>query len=153
MRSRLSNERGFGLTELIVVLALIAVLSVFAVPNLLTYWQTSTLGAGADEMASILARARAMAITENTTVCVERSSTYVQYRKPGCGGAVWAGRGTDSAGAIRLASGLTVSAATASVVFTNLGAASTAGTYTVTNPKTSQSRTVIVDASGQVRIN
>jgi hypothetical protein len=45
-----------------------------------------------------------------------------------------------------------VSAATANVVFTNLGAASTAGTYTVRNPANGRTLSVIVAASGRITI-
>ena len=41
---------------------------------------------------------------------------------------------------------------TSNVVFTNLGAASPAGTYTVTNPVNHAMRTVVVAATGRVSV-
>jgi prepilin-type N-terminal cleavage/methylation domain-containing protein len=151
MRSRLWSERGFGLTELVVVLGLIAILAVLAVPSLLTYWQTSTLGAGADEFAGILSRARALAVTQNTTVCVQVTGTNVRLLVPGCAGAVWTGTGTDAAGIIRLSSSLQISGG-ASAVFTSTGGAAPGAAYTVTNPKNGNTRSVVVATTGRVSI-
>jgi Tfp pilus assembly protein FimT len=128
-----------------------------AVPSLLTYWQTSSLSAGAEQLASVLNRARQLAISRNSSVCVERTGTAVRLRPTtvtpaDCAGAVWTGVGTDGAGLIQIASNMQVSAATASVIFTNAGGASTAGTYTLTDPKTNRSRTVVVSTTGRVII-
>jgi hypothetical protein len=41
---------------------------------------------------------------------------------------------------------------TAKVVFTNLGAASPAGTYTIRDPATNMTRTVVVAVSGRVSV-
>lgn len=149
--ARASDERGFGLMELVVVIGLVAILSALAVPNLLTYMQTSALSAAADELASVLNRGRALAITQNTTVCVQVTGTSVRFRTGGCAGTIWTGVGTAANGNIALTNGITVSGAT-SAVFTNLGAASTTATYTVTNPTTAGTRSVIVAATGRVSI-
>jgi prepilin-type N-terminal cleavage/methylation domain-containing protein len=145
------GERGFGMMELIVVMGLIAVLSLLATPSFLTYMQSSALSAGADELKSVLNRGRALAITQNTSVCVQVTGTSVRYRTGSCAGTVWAGVGTDSSGVIRLTNSITVSGGT-SAIFTNLGAASTTATYTVTHPKTSRTRSVIVASTGRVSI-
>ncbi len=157
MLKKMSNERGFSLTELIVVVGMIGVLSLLAVPSLLSYWQTSSLSAGAEQLASVMNRARQLAISRNSSVCVERTGTAVRLRPTtttpaDCAGAVWTGVGTDGAGLIQIASNLQVSAATASVIFTNAGGASTTGTYTLTDPTTSRSRTVVVSTTGRVII-
>ena len=157
MINKVSNERGFSLTELIVVIGMIGLLSLLAVPSLLTYWQSSSLTAGAEQLASVLNRARQLAISRNSSVCVERNGTAVRLRPTtatpaDCTSAVWTGVGTDSAGLIQIASSLQVSAASASVIFTNAGGASTTGTYTLTDPKTNRSRTVVVSTSGRVTI-
>ncbi len=60
--------------------------------------------------------------------------------------------GTDSTGFITLQNTMQVSAATANVVFTNLGAASTGGTYTVKNPTTGKTLTVTVAGSGRITV-
>jgi prepilin-type N-terminal cleavage/methylation domain-containing protein len=152
MTNKVSNERGFSLTELIVVVGLIGLLSLVAVPSLLTYRQTSRLGAGAEQLAAVMNRARQLAIRQNTSVCVERSGNSVRIRTVSCAGTIWTGVGTDSTGLITIANNLQVTNATASAIFTNVGGASTAATYTLTDPTTSRTRTVVVSTSGRVTI-
>lgn len=143
------NQRGFGIIELVVVMGLMAILATLAVPNMLRYYQTSSLNAGASEFASVLNRARQLAITTNTPVCVEVTGTNVQLRTVTCAGTVWAGAGTASTGVIRLSNGLQVASA-ANAIFTSLGGASTTATYTVTDPKSTKTRSVAVASTGRV---
>jgi Tfp pilus assembly protein FimT len=138
--------------ELVVVVAIIGIIMAVSTPVFLSYWRTSTLRAGAEELAAILNSARQLAIKENATVCVRRNGSRVRFHTPACGGAAWTGVGTDSNGDIRLANNVTVSADTADVIFTYLGAASTAGTYTVRNPVDGRTMSVIVASTGRVRI-
>ena len=152
MTTKVPNERGFSLTELIVVVGMIGLLSLVAAPSLLTYWQTSRLEAGAEQLASVMNRARQLAIRQNTSVCVERSGNSVRMRSVSCAGTIWTGVGTDSTGLINIANNLQVTNATASVIFTNAGGASTIGTYTLTDSVTNRTRTVSVAASGRVTI-
>ena len=151
MRSRLWDERGCGMTELIVVVALFGVLAALGVPNLLRYWQTSTLAAGADEVAGVLSRARALAVTQNTTVCVQVTGTNVRLVIPTCAGTVWTGTGTDAAGVFRLSNSLQISNPLGvSAIFTSTGGANPGATYTVTNPKDGNTRSVQVLTTGRV---
>ena len=153
MRSRLWNERGFGMTELIVVVALIGVLAALGVPNLLRYWQTSSLAAGADEFAGVLSRARALAVTQNTTVCAQVTGTSVRFVIPSCAGTVWTGTGTDAAGVIRLSSSLQISNPSGvSAIFTSTGGANPGANYTVTNPQDGKTRSVQVLTTGRVTV-
>jgi prepilin-type N-terminal cleavage/methylation domain-containing protein len=151
MKAITSNERGFGLTELVVVVALLGILSLFAVPNLVSYYQSSSLTAGAEQLAAVMNRARHLAISRNTSVCVEINGTTVRLRTASCAGTIWTGVGTDSAGTIVIANNLQVAGAT-NAVFTNTGGASTAATYSLTDPKTGHSRNVVVVATGRVTI-
>jgi prepilin-type N-terminal cleavage/methylation domain-containing protein len=151
MHSRSWSQRGFGVTELIVVVALIGVMALLGAPSLLSYWRTSGLGAGADELAGVLGRARALAITQNTSVCVQVIGTSVRFLIPNCAGAVFTGTGTDSAGIIRLAGGLQVGGG-GGVIFTNTGGANPAGAYTVTSPTYGGVRGVVVATTGRVTI-
>jgi Tfp pilus assembly protein FimT len=137
--------------ELVVVVAIIGIIMAVSMPLLLSYWRTSTLKAGAEEMSAILNSARQLAIKENTSVCVTNDGTRVQYHVATCGAAAWTGVGTDGSGNMRLANNVMVSGGT-NVVFTYLGAASTAGTYTVTNPADGKTMSVIVATTGRVRI-
>lgn len=144
------NQRGFGVIELVVVMGLMGILATLAVPNMLRHWQTSSLSAGASEFASVLNLARQLAITSNTSVCVERTGTNVQFRTVNCAGTLWADPRTTSAnGVIQLSNGLQVGGAT-NAIFTSLGGASTTATYTVTDPRSTRSRSVVVASTGRV---
>jgi prepilin-type N-terminal cleavage/methylation domain-containing protein len=148
------NTRGFALAELMVVLAVAAVLATFVAPTLSSYARTAALQAAARELATSINLGRQIAISRNTTVCVAvASAKNIRLRTGGCGGAVWIGPGTDGSGAISIsdASALHIST-TANVVFTSLGAASPAGTYTLTDPVNNGTRTVVVAATGRVSV-
>jgi prepilin-type N-terminal cleavage/methylation domain-containing protein len=150
MRSRLWGQRGFGLTELIVVLGLIALLAVLGVPNILRYWQTSALGAGADELAGVLSRARALAVTQNNTVCAQVVGTNVRLLTGGCAGTVWSGTGTNAAGVITLSNSMEISGGP--VTFTGTGGAAAQANFTVRNPRNNSTRGVAVATTGRVTI-
>jgi prepilin-type N-terminal cleavage/methylation domain-containing protein len=150
MPNRPSNQQGFGVTELLVVVAMIGILGALATPSLLAYYQSSSLTAGAEQLAGVMNRARHLAIRSNTSVCVQLNGTTVRLRTVSCAGTVWTGVGTDSAGTITIANNLQVGGGP-NTVFTNVGGASVAN-FTVTDPKTSHSRTVSVETSGRVTI-
>jgi Tfp pilus assembly protein FimT len=122
------------------------------VPSFLSYWQVATLKAGAEELVTVLNSGRQLAIRENTGICVAQAGTRVRYLLGSCAGTVWTGPGTDADGWIRLANGVEITASTAAVIFTYLGGATPAGTYTVTNPRNGDTLCVVVAASGRVRI-
>jgi len=148
------SARGFALAELIVILAIAGVLATLVAPTLWSYARTATLQAAARELATSINLGRQIAISRNTTVCVEvATATNIRLRTGGCGGQIWTGPGTDASGAIKISdSGALRISTTANVVFTSLGAASPAGTYTLTNPVTNATRAVVVAASGRVSV-
>ena len=94
------GESGFSLAELVVVMAVIGIVTVLAVPMMMSYWRTSTLMAGAREFATALNGARELAIRENRNVCVTTDGTRLQYRLDTCVAATWKGPVTDSGGNI-----------------------------------------------------
>jgi prepilin-type N-terminal cleavage/methylation domain-containing protein len=151
MTRRTASERGFSLTEVIAAIGLIGVLCVMSVPNMLRYWQTSTLNAGAAELATVMARARALAVTLNTAVCVQVTGTTVTLRLVNCAGTLWTGPGTDSGGVIQLSNNLQIGGG-AAATFTNFGGALPTATFTVTDPKTGLSRSVVITATGRVTV-
>ena len=148
------NARGFTLAEIIVVLAITGALATLVTPALSSHARTAALQAAARELATSINLGRQVAISRNTTVCVEVASlTNIRLRTGGCGGAIWTGPGTDGSGAIKISDSSTLQiSTTANVVFTNLGAASPAGTYTLTNPVNNGTRTVVVAATGRVSV-
>jgi type IV fimbrial biogenesis protein FimT len=148
------NPRGFALVELMVVLAIAGALATLVAPTLSSYARTAALQAAARELAISINLGRQLAISQNIAVCVEvASATNIRLRTGGCAGAIWTGPGTDSAGAIRISdSGAHQISATTNVVFTSLGAATPAGSYTITNPMSRATRTVVVAATGRVSV-
>lgn len=141
--------------ELFVVIGLLAVLMAISIPFLLSSVQASAVRAGAEELATVLNRARQLAIKENRSMCVKNVDTRVRYLVGGCGATAWTGAGTDSQGFIRLANNIEVSSGvtTGEVVFTYIGTAPISNaTYTVTNPKGGTPLKVAVAPSGRVSI-
>ncbi len=123
----------------------------------MTYLQSAKARAGAQELATVLSGARQLAIARNTNVCVTLQSSSALYRinvTAACGGgAVFVGALTQSDGTIPLSNQMAVTGTTANVVFSPLGAALVAGTYTVHNSQGANDRQVVVSASGRIRIN
>jgi Tfp pilus assembly protein FimT len=136
-----------------VVMAMVGILSVLATPMFIGYWRAQIVQAGAQELATAINLGRQLAITRNTTACIQLSGANIMVRTGGCGGTIYTGPGTDGSGAIRLQSGLQVSQLFGPpVVFTSLGAASPGGLYRVTNPVDGRMRTVVVSTSGRVSL-
>jgi type IV fimbrial biogenesis protein FimT len=145
------DDRGFSMTELMVVVAVIGIIAVLGIPSFVTYWQGATLRAGAEELMTVLNGARQLAISSNGTVCVTTSTTTIQYHVGACGNAAYVGPGTDSSGNMRLSSAVQITN-NPQVAFTYLGGASTAGAYTVRNPVNNTTQTVTVLASGRITV-
>src|SRR5258705_3894123 len=80
------NARGFTLAELMVVLAITGILATFVAPTLLSYARTAALQAAARELATSINLARQIAISRNTTVCVEVAAPAHLRLKTGGGG-------------------------------------------------------------------
>ncbi len=163
-RVRRIGSPGFTMTELVVVVAVAAVLMTLSMPTFLTYWKNATLKGGAQEVVATLNTARQLAIKENTSVCVTSDtgsglvsgygSKFQFYVSSACSGSAWTGAGTDSSGWMPLSTSVVVKPPTGNIVFTYLGAASTAGTWKVCNPSdTNTHAQVTVAASGRISIS
>ena len=153
MRSfqRLSNlgQAGFSLTELIVVIAIFGVVSLATIPNLVSFQRAAATRAGAQELANIVNRARWLAISNRTMVCLVTTSYRVQVKTGGCAGTNWTGAGTDSNGTFGLQNGMRVTT-NPQVVFSPLGTATTTGSFTVQNTADNSTMTVTVAGSGRI---
>jgi type IV fimbrial biogenesis protein FimT len=158
IRRLLVDARGFTLTELVVVVAVLGVIMAVGVPSLWTYFRSAALRGGAEEAASVLNSARQLAIRLNTTVCVTNDGTTAQFHVATCGAATWKGPGTDASGNIQLANSLRLSG-TNNLCFNYLGAGTATpapcaanGTLTVTNPVGGSTMNVVMATTGRVRI-
>ncbi len=145
------RQAGYSIAELMVVVAIIGILVGSSAPFFVSYYQSAKLRSASEDLASFINQGRQLAIRTNNNVCVQVTATAMQYRLTGCGGAIWVGPGTDGAGNINAPQGITL-AATANPIFSYLGAAAPAATYTVTNADTGLSLHVTVAASGRITI-
>lgn len=144
---------GFSLIELTIVLAITATVAVVAVPTLLSYWDSWSVQAGARELASAINLARQLAIATRSPICVDLNGTNLRFRVGGCAGDVWTGPVTDASGSIRISDPTTLTVSSnGRLVFTTLGAATPAATYTVRHARTHASRAVVVAASGRISV-
>jgi Tfp pilus assembly protein FimT len=145
------------MTELLVVIAVMAITIGVAIPTLWTYYQSAALRGAAEQTVSMLNNARQLAIRLNTTVCVTTDATGMQYHVGTCGAAAFTGAGTDSTGYIRLDTGLSLGG-TNNLCFGYLGAGASTpapcvsnGTLTVTRAQ-GGTQNVIMATTGRVRI-
>lgn len=145
------DGRGYSLAELLVTVAVIGIISAVSVPFFLNYMRAAATKSGAEELRTILNRGRQLAIAGNTTVCVNQNAGKVQFLTGGCAGTVWTGAGTDGSGWFTPTNGVTVTT-NPQVVFNFIGAATTAGVYTVQNPVDNSTLTVTVALSGRITI-
>jgi prepilin-type N-terminal cleavage/methylation domain-containing protein len=151
-RRNRAGAAGFTLTELIMVVSVIAILGVMAVPYFLSYYQAAGLKSGAQQVVALVNQARELAIKENGNVCVTLpSATQMSYRLGSCAGSAWVGAGTDATGRINLPAGITATTSS-NPVFSYVGSALPAATYTLTYVQTGATLTVSVAASGRVTI-
>ena len=99
---------------------------------------------------------RQLAIARNTTVCVALSGNQALYKtgvSTACrGGTIHLDANTRSDGTMSLDNRVIITGTTANVVFSSLGVAVTAGTYTVHNPATGNNLSVVVSSTGRVTI-
>jgi type IV fimbrial biogenesis protein FimT len=74
------NNSGYTITELMVTIAVIAILASLAIPSFIAWLPNYRLRSGAEEIQSTLQLARITAIKENSTVTVDFNTANETYR-------------------------------------------------------------------------
>src|SRR3990170_2559717 len=152
LRGRCARRQGgYSIAELMVVVAIIGILAATSTPFFISYYQAAKLKTAAEDIVGFINQGRQLAIRTNNNVCVQVSATAMNYRQGGCGGTVWVGAGTDAAGNVKAPEGIALTSS-ANPVFSYLGSATPAASYTITNTDTGLSLHVNVSASGRLTI-
>lgn len=147
-----TSEDGFGLVEVLVVIAILAILVLAGFPTLATFRESQRLRGGAQELVTVLGRARQLSIATNTSYRVDVDLAAGQFRFVSTpANVIWTGPGTDSGGNWRLQNDVQVTGVTANPVFTPMGTA-TGGTITVRTATGTTTSNVVVNAAGRIRI-
>ncbi|MBU0994757.1 MAG: GspH/FimT family pseudopilin [Proteobacteria bacterium] len=82
-----SKAAGFTLVELMVVIAIFAILTAIAVPNVSAWLASHRLSSSARDVYSMLQLSRLKAVKENANVCISFNSTgYMSFVDSGVGG-------------------------------------------------------------------
>ena len=145
-------QSGYSFVELVITIGIILVITTWAMPSFLNYYRSARVRSGAQVVSAYLNEGRQMAIKTNSSVCVRYTTTTIQYRQTTCAGTVINVAGvTNSTSSVKLPDSVTLSSS-ASAIFGNLGNATTAATYTVTDTVSGRTLTVTVAASGRVTI-
>ena len=147
--NRVGHTGGFTFVELIVTVAVIAIMATLAIPFILTASRSLTMSRGAREMQAALVQARTLAITTRQNICFQPVGGGYAYLKATCAGTPWTGPNTDAAGTFRPADNVALSGGAA--IFTPFGTASQVTVITV-SVVGGNSTTVTVQPSGRVTI-
>jgi len=139
------KNSGFTITELMVTIAVVAILASLAIPNFIAWLPNYRLRSGAEEIQSTLQFARITAIKRNATATVAFDIANETYRASVGGQAIRGGR---------MPAGIDINSAFGgtSVQFDSRGVASAAGTAVVRN-NLGRSRTIRVYITGNSRID
>ena len=139
------KNSGFTITELMVTIAVIAILASLAIPNFIAWLPNYRLRSGAEEIQSTLQFARITAIKRNATATVAFDIANETYRASVGGEAIRGGR---------MPAGIDINSAFGgtSVQFDSRGIANAAGTAVVRN-NLGGSRTITVYITGNSRID
>ncbi len=150
--ARRTTQSGYSFVELVITIGIILVITTWAMPSFLSYYRSARVRSGAQAVSAYLNEGRQMAIKTNSPVCVRYTTTTIQYRQTTCAGTVIIVPGVvNSSSNVKLPDSVSLSS-TASAIFGNLGNATTAATYTVTDTASGRTLTVTVAASGRVTI-
>jgi Tfp pilus assembly protein FimT len=147
---RRCRERGFTVTELVVFVAIVGLLSVMTVPFFVRYYQAAAARADVQTVITMFNQARELAIKQNGNICVTLAdNSHMLLREGSCAGVAWIGAGTDGVGNLTLPPGFTITPLS-TVTFNYLGAADVVQTYTMVNSTTGGTMTISIAMTGRV---
>lgn len=146
-----SAQRGFSLSELLVALAVMAMMILTALPFVLASLRGATVTWATRDIQDALSRSKMLAVTTRQSICFQTVSGGYRFLIGDCSGAAWKGSGTDSAGTFKSPSNVTITNGGTSPIFTQFATASQTGAITVTGP-TGQTRTATVWATGRITV-
>ena len=104
-----------------------------------------------ETVAAWLNQGRQLAIRGNQSLCADIDGAGMHYHIANCAGTIWVGAGTTAAGYVPFPAGVTMSVG-APAIFTYLGAATPAATYTITPTASGRTITVTVSSTGRISI-
>jgi type IV fimbrial biogenesis protein FimT len=132
---RRSSQAGYSIIELVITVGLILLVTTFAFPQFVSYYQGARVRAAAQTVSAVLNAARQQAIKNNPTQ-----------------GAIITVPGLTSASSnIPVPDGIALTQ-TATVTFANLGNATSGATYTVRDTASNRTLSVVVATSGRITI-
>lgn len=164
----MKDKNGFTLLEIMIVIAIVAIISAVAVPGYLTWIPKNRLGSASRDVLSAMQKARLRAIKENTTVAVlfdpdadgNLEGDYVAFVDDGSGGGTagnWVADGGEQTFVNgQMPEGVQMTASTFNspnhrTRFNGRGLPGTIGTLTLTNSQ-SDTRQITLNIVGYSRI-
>jgi len=157
-RSFRLGAAGFSVVELVVLVAVIAILSAIGFPLYLSYSRAQETDGAARTLVVALNQARQLAITRSVSFSAE-TQTNPNNRMRFCsgtvvpcpGGNVYTGAETDGNGWRVLENGSRITAGPA-ITFNSLGAATVSGVLRVQNSSATGSLDICVSPSGRIKV-
>ena len=153
-----SISGGFSLIELVVIVAVLAVVSAIGFPFYMNFQRAQETDGAARTLVTALNQARQLAITRSSSFSVQTVINPTNRMRfcsgttlPCPGGNVWTGAGTDGSGWRTLENGSRIVLGP-NITFSSLGAATASGTLRVQNSSATGCLDVVVSPSGRIRI-
>jgi Tfp pilus assembly protein FimT len=156
-RSFRPGSSGFSVVELVVLVAVIAVLSAIGFPLYLSYSRAMETDGAARVIIVALNQARQLAVTRGVSFSAEMQTNpnnrmrLCQGTVVPCGGGIYTGAETDTNGWRRLENGSRITQGP-TITFNSLGAATANGVVRVQNSSATGSLDVCVSPSGRMRV-
>ena len=147
--TRQKSLRGFSLNEVVVVLALGAIVALTAVPTVNAFFARYQLMSASNQLGFDIARARMQAVGQNRFVRIKMLNSTQYARETSTDGSTWSSRVTTN-----LPKGVTATTTSAEVQFDRRGFATVNNSITVkaVNTRVLQVKTVTTSVIGQVSI-